>query len=178
MERNDSDSVGGNAANEAAGANEFSGSGSDDRNFDFSGTAGSTEGQGAKERAKAALSNAGDKLADVGSGLRDKAGVARDRLVVALETGADRLRERGSGATLAGATAEGSTVPVTSDGKMGQVTDKVATGMQATADWLKEADVADIKSGIERQVKEHPGRTLLIAAGLGYLIGRAFRNNQ
>ena len=31
---------------------------------------------------------------------------------------------------------------------------------------------------LEKQVKEHPGRTLLIAAGLGYLIGKAFRNNK
>jgi len=29
---------------------------------------------------------------------------------------------------------------------------------------------------MEREVKEHPGRTLLIAVGLGYLIGKAFRN--
>jgi hypothetical protein len=30
--------------------------------------------------------------------------------------------------------------------------------------------------GIEQQVKEHPGRTLLIAAGLGYLLGKALRH--
>jgi hypothetical protein len=29
--------------------------------------------------------------------------------------------------------------------------------------------------GVERQVKEHPGRTLLVALGLGYLLGRAVR---
>jgi ElaB/YqjD/DUF883 family membrane-anchored ribosome-binding protein len=32
-----------------------------------------------------------------------------------------------------------------------------------------------MKHGIEQQVRDHPGRTLLIAAGLGYLIGKAFR---
>ena len=37
------------------------------------------------------------------------------------------------------------------------------------------ADLDSLKSGIERQVKEHPGRTLLIAAGLGYLLGKAVR---
>jgi hypothetical protein len=50
--------------------------------------------------------------------------------------------------------------------------------MEATADWLRDADIDGIKTGIERQVKEHPGRTLLIAAGLGYLIGRAFRGDR
>lgn len=47
--------------------------------------------------------------------------------------------------------------------------------MQATADFLRDADLQGMKTGIERQVKEHPGRTLLIAAGLGYILGRAFR---
>jgi hypothetical protein len=58
------------------------------------------------------------------------------------------------------------------------VSDKVAAGMDASAEWLRDADLDSIKVGLERQVKEHPGRTLLIAAGLGYLIGRAFRSNQ
>ena len=52
---------------------------------------------------------------------------------------------------------------------------QVAGGMQATADWLREADLDTMRAGVERQVKEHPGRTLLIAVGLGYLLGKAFR---
>jgi hypothetical protein len=47
--------------------------------------------------------------------------------------------------------------------------------MQSTADWLRDADIDGLKSGLERQIKEHPGRTLLMAAGLGYLLGKAFR---
>jgi hypothetical protein len=47
--------------------------------------------------------------------------------------------------------------------------------MQATADWLRDADLDNLRSGLERQVKEHPGRTLLLAVGLGYLVGKAFR---
>jgi hypothetical protein len=43
---------------------------------------------------------------------------------------------------------------------------------------LRDADIESLKAGLERQVKEHPGRTLLIAAGLGYLIGRAFRSSN
>jgi hypothetical protein len=47
--------------------------------------------------------------------------------------------------------------------------------MQATADWLRDADIDNLREGVERQVKEHPGRTLLVAVGLGYLLGKAFR---
>ena len=74
-------------------------------------------------------------------------------------------------------TADGSTA-IPADSKIAQVSDKVAGGMESTAEWLRDADLDSLKAGLENQVKEHPGRTLLIAAGLGYLIGRAFRSNQ
>jgi ElaB/YqjD/DUF883 family membrane-anchored ribosome-binding protein len=195
MERNDAGSEG-FAAGGQPNANEFSGSGSqssqasqssfETSDSQFSATDGgatstaSTTGpQGVRDRAKNFIGNAGDRLADVGSTARERVGTAKDKLANALESGADKLRERAhpAGVTLAGATAEGGSAAI-SDGRVAQVSDKVAGGMQASADWLREADLDGIKSGIETQVKEHPGRTLLIAAGLGYLIGRAFRNNQ
>lgn len=175
MERND----GNLGATGQGDANEFSGSGSTqqpDTSFDFNGTTGAGDkAANVADRAAGAANAAGQRLADVGSGLRDKAGTARNKLVGALEAGADRLRERGQGsAQLAGATADGG-VALEGDNRLAQVSDKVAGGMQATADFLRDADLQGMKTGIERQVKEHPGRTLLIAAGLGYLLGRAFR---
>ena len=135
-------------------------------------------GQALSDRARDLAGNAQEKLADVGSTVRDKAGQAKNSLVGALEAGADRLRQRGQGsggsAQFATATGDGS-VGVADQGRLAPVADKVATGMQATADWLRDADLDSLKSGIERQVKEHPGRTLLIALGLGYVIGKAFR---
>ena len=102
----------------------------------------------------------------------------KNSLADALTSGADKLRHRGtsSGSTAqyAGATDAG-TVGVESDGRTTQVTNKVASGMDATADWLRDADLAGLRTSIEGQVKEHPGRTLLIAAGLGYLLGKALR---
>ncbi|HYC52812.1 MAG TPA: hypothetical protein VEB19_16985 [Gemmatimonadaceae bacterium] len=169
MERNDGNGLGDTGQTDA---NEFSGSGSTqqpDTTFDFNGTTGNT---GSGDRAKSAGAN---RVADVGAGLREKAGTAKNKLVGALEAGAERLRDRSQGgAQLAGATADAS-VAIEGDQRMTQVTDKVAGGMQATADFLRDADLQGMKMGIERQVKEHPGRTLLIAAGLGYILGRAFR---
>jgi ElaB/YqjD/DUF883 family membrane-anchored ribosome-binding protein len=140
-------------------------------------TGGSTDGQaaGIKDRARDMAGTAQEKLADVGSTVRDRAGNLKDTLADALETGADKLRSRGgSQGGLAGATGEGS-MALTDDGRATEVTNRVAGGMEATADWLRDADMDGIKTGIERQVKEHPGRTLLIAVGLGYLIGKALR---
>ena len=129
----------------------------------------------AKEKLADVGSNVKDKAADLGSSVREKAGTAKNSLADMLESGADKLRQRNqSGGTLAGATATGGTADVSSD-KVAQATDKLAGGMQATADWLREADLEGLRSGIETQVKEHPGRTLLIALGAGYLLGKAFR---
>ena len=134
--------------------------------------------QGLVDRARGFAGSAQEKLADVGSNVRERAGTMKNSLADALTSGADKLRQRGasSGSTAqyAGATDAGS-VAVESDGRTTQVTSKVATGMDATADWLRQADLAGLQKSIEGQVKEHPGRTLLIAAGLGYLLGKALR---
>jgi hypothetical protein len=142
-----------------------------------SGSAGSndTQSAGLKDRAMDMAGSAQDKLADVGSSVRDRAGNIKDTLADALETGADKLRSRTqSSGQLAGAGTSGSTA-IASDDRMTQVTDRVAGDMEATADWLRDADIDGLKMGLERQVKDHPGRTLLFAVGLGYLLGKALR---
>lgn len=145
---------------------------------------GSTDGgsadQGIGDRARNIAGSAQEKLADAGSTVRERAGHMKDSLADALDAGADKLRRRGAAGamgdsgTLAGATGAGSTA-IDSDGKMSQVTNRVAGGMSATADWLRDADLDGLKSGLERQVKDHPGRTLLVAVGVGYLLGKALR---
>jgi ElaB/YqjD/DUF883 family membrane-anchored ribosome-binding protein len=137
-----------------------------------------TDASGVADRAKNAASAAGEKLADVGSTVRDKAGNLKNTLADALESGAERLRERGAGGgQLAGASATGGASGMVSDetNRLAQTTNQLAGGLQASADWLRDADIDGLKSGIERQVKEHPGRSLAVAVGLGYLLGKAFR---
>jgi hypothetical protein len=129
---------------------------------------------GFADRARNLAGTAQERLADVGSQVRDRAGNLKETLAGALETGAEKLRQRGQSGTLGGATGTGS-LALENDGRVTEVTTRVATGMEATADWLRDADLDGMKAGIEKQVKEHPGRTLLIAVGLGYLIGKAFR---
>ncbi len=154
-----------------------SANGEREKAFDFSGTAASDQSN-LKDRARNAIGAAGDKLADVGSSVRERAGTAREKLADALESGASRLRDRASGGGgLAGATTQGSTA-IQGERKLTQASDRVASGMEKSADWLRQNDLESLKMGIESQVKEHPGRTLLIALGIGYLVGRAFRNHQ
>ena len=143
---------------------------------DVSGTS-SHDAGGMKERARDFAGSAQDRLADVGSSVRERASHMKDSLADALETGADKLRARASSGetgNLAGAT--GSASVALDDGRMTQMSGQVAGGMEKTADWLRDADLDGLRMGIEQQVKEHPGRTLLIAAGLGYLLGKALRH--
>lgn len=175
MERDSNDMLYGSSNGpEATGGSVSGGMGS-------SGTTGS-ESSGSTtdsmmDRAKDIAGNAQDKLADVGSSVRDKAGSAKNSLADVLESGADRLRQRAGSGQMAGATGAGS-VAMDGDNRVAQLSNRLASGMDATADWIRDADLDSMRSAIEGQVREHPGRTLLIAAGLGYLIGKAFRNNS
>jgi hypothetical protein len=139
----------------------------------FSNTEGSA---GLADRARNIAGSAQDKLADVGSSVRDRAGSMKDSLANALDSGADKLHNRasGSGDGLAAATSSGDVAM--SVGRMAQVSDMVVGGMHSAASWIRDADLGGLKSGVERQVREHPGRSLLAAVGLGYLIGKAFRD--
>jgi ElaB/YqjD/DUF883 family membrane-anchored ribosome-binding protein len=137
----------------------------------------STDASGMADRAKSAAGTAQEKLADVGASVRDRAGSLKNTIANALESSAERLRAQGAGGgQIAGVSATGGSTGMVGEGsRMGEATNQLAGGLQASADWLRDADLDGLKSGVERQVKEHPGRTLAVAVGLGYLLGKAFR---
>jgi hypothetical protein len=110
--------------------------------------------------------------------VRDKAGNLKTSLADALQSGAERLRQQGAGGgQFAGAAATGGSAGMVSTeaNRLADVSNQVAGGLQASADWLRDADLDGMKAGLERQVKDHPGRTLAVAVGLGYLLGKALR---
>lgn len=184
MERNDfspGDSAQNQSAGSTAGGFGNTGNTSGSQGYgagtaDQSSTGTTNDSQGLTDRAKDIAGSAQEKLADVGSTVRERAGTMKDSLADALESGADRLRQRAGSqsGSLAGSTGSGS-MAIANDGRMAQVGDKVASGMDATAQWLRDADLDGLKTSIEHQVKEHPGRTLLMAVGVGYLLGKALR---
>jgi hypothetical protein len=137
----------------------------------------STDAAGLADRAKNAASTAGEKLSDVGTSVRERAGGLKQTLADALESGAEKLRKQGAGGgQIAGSAATGGSTTMVGEGsRISEATNQLAGGLQASADWLRDADLDGLKSGVERQVKEHPGRTLAVAVGLGYLLGKAFK---
>ena len=134
------------------------------------GLGGASESGAAQGRAEMAR----EKLGEAGTKARDMKSKLEQTLADRLEAGAKSLRERGtSGAgSMTPAYAGGSASASTADGGTARPQENVAKGMQATADWLRNGD---LKSTIETQARTNPARTLLVALGVGYLLGKAIR---
>jgi hypothetical protein len=112
------------------------------------------------------------RMKSVATSVKQKASTIPAMLADGLEAGAEALRQRQPSPN---ATTPGTSVAVASDSSIDAVTDTLATGMQSSADWIRDADLDKLKSGVEKQVKEHPARSLLVALGAGYLIGKILR---
>jgi hypothetical protein len=116
----------------------------------------------------------GSRVKNVASSVKDKATALPSMIADGLEAGAQALRQRRPSPTAVSTAADGSTA-ISQDPSLVAVTDSIASGMQSSADWIRDADLDKLKQGVEQQVKEHPARTLLVALGAGYLIGKALR---
>jgi hypothetical protein len=115
----------------------------------------------------------GKRVKSAASSAKEKASTIPAILADGLQAGAEALRQRRPST---GTSTGGPSVAVTTtDSSIAAVTDTLATGMQSSADWLRDADLDKLKEGVEKQVKEHPARSLLVALGAGYLIGKALR---
>ena len=115
------------------------------------------------------------RVKSIASSVKQRASTIPALLADGLEAGAEKLRQQRVSVSAESAATPGSSVTVTNDSSITAVTDTLASGMQSSAEWLRDADLDKLKSGVEKQVKEHPARSLLVALGAGYLIGKALR---
>jgi hypothetical protein len=134
-----------------------------------------------KETAK---SNAGTDQSDIDQGgvsgrvkgvaasLKKQASGIPALLADGLEAGAEALRQQRRRTSR---TEPGTSVVLGRESAITELTDTLAVGMKSSADWIRDADIDKLKDGVEEQVKKHPGRSLLVALGAGYLLGKVFR---
>ncbi len=105
-----------------------------------------------------------------GTSLKVRAAGIPARLADGLQAGANAIRQRRSAAST------GSSVnAIVNDPAIAAVSDSLATGMQSGAEWLRDADLDKLKDGVEKQVKQHPARSLFVALGAGFLLGKILR---
>jgi hypothetical protein len=113
-----------------------------------------------------------DKLEETAETLSERAVQLKTQLADKLATGASTIRQRSSD------TAKIDDAIAATKEKVAGAGDRVASGMEKSAEWLRDTNMSTIKQGLARQVKENPGRTLLIAGAIGYLLGRAFKGKD
>lgn len=152
-----------------AGSSEFGASGSSS-----SDTSGASSGSTADVsfRGNTGGSSSSGASANTG-GMGGSAGL-KNTIADRLEAGAEMVRSKGGNMSLSGAAGDGS-IGLGEEGRLAHMGGVVADSMKAAASWVREADIDGIKEGLEKQVKEHPARSLLVAVGVGYLLGKAFR---
>ncbi|MEP7065501.1 MAG: hypothetical protein ABI889_05675 [Gemmatimonadota bacterium] len=113
-----------------------------------------------------------DKFAESAASVRERAVQMKTQLADKLETGAGRLRQRTTN------TRKFDDAVATTKQRVVDTSDRLATGMERGADWLRNANMNSFQDDLGRQVRQNPGRTLLIAGAIGYLLGRAFKGKD
>jgi ElaB/YqjD/DUF883 family membrane-anchored ribosome-binding protein len=119
-----------------------------------------------------AISEVHDEIDQSAESIRERAVQLKTQLADKLETGAGRLRQRATD------TAKIDDAIAMTKEKVADASDRVASGMERSAEWLRSANLSAAQQRLERQVRENPGRALLIAGAIGYLLGRAFKGKS
>jgi len=127
------------------------------------GDAVSDTAQNVKEKVVGAASTTKQKVSESARQATDKIDEKRAPAADALESAASTIHEKAE--DLPG----GETVK--------NVAHSAAEKLEATAGYIREHDVRTMMSDVEEIVKRNPGPSLLIAAAIGFLIGRAFRED-
>jgi hypothetical protein len=100
--------------------------------------------------------------------VRGKTGNMQAGLADLLESSARAIRSRGPSA----ADAAGGAVGDGAAERLAQTSEATADVLERGAMWLRENDLSDIEGRITGQLERHPARTLLVAAGIGFLLSR------
>jgi ElaB/YqjD/DUF883 family membrane-anchored ribosome-binding protein len=119
--------------------------------------------RGAKESISDAAMNAKEKAEQLGRSAAKKIDESRGPAASSLESAAAALRDKAQ--TLPGGE------------KIADVAHSAADKLEATADYVKRHDTKQMAADVESMVRRHPGRSLMIAAAIGFLFGRAFQKD-
>jgi hypothetical protein len=125
--------------------------------------AGSSMGQKAQEtaanvgqKAKDMAGNVAEKAQNVASNVAEKAGDAISSVGSGMTSLAGTIREKGP-----------------QSGMLGSATSKVASGLQASGEYLREHRVGDMVNDLTGVIRRYPLQALLVGFGVGFLMARA-----
>jgi ElaB/YqjD/DUF883 family membrane-anchored ribosome-binding protein len=116
-----------------------------------------------KERMTETANAARQKVSDAGRQATDKIDEKRGPAADALESAASTIHQRAE--------------DLPGGENVRSVAHSAAEKLESTAGYIREHDVRSMLLDVEGIVKRNPGPSLLIAAAIGFLIGRAFRED-
>jgi ElaB/YqjD/DUF883 family membrane-anchored ribosome-binding protein len=110
------------------------------------------------------VGKAKEKAEEYGKAVQNKIDETRAPAADSLQSAASKLHE----------TAEG----LPGGEKVTSLAHATADKIQATAEYVRDHDVKAMMTDVEHVVRRHPGQSLLIAAAVGFLLGRAFKSED
>lgn len=105
-----------------------------------------------------------DKVSELGRTAADKVDENRGAAAGGLEQAASALHDKAE--SLPGGE------------KVSSLAHATAEKLNSTAEYVREHDVKRMMADVETLVKNNPGPSLLAAAAIGFLVGRAFSSND
>jgi ElaB/YqjD/DUF883 family membrane-anchored ribosome-binding protein len=118
----------------------------------------------ATEKASEAASQVKDKVSDLGQTAIDKIDENRSAAASGLKSAASALHKNAE--NLPGGE------------KVTSLAHSAADNLSSTAEYVRDHDVKSMMADVEQLVKKNPGPSLLAAAVVGFLVGRAFSSND
>ena len=131
----------------------------------------------AKNRVSDAIRGTSDTVGEIGAELSERVSRMKDRVSSIARTAADTVDSRRA-TTAAGLEAAASTLHDRAErlpggDKLSDVAHAAADRLSTTADYVRTHDVNRMKTDVKTLVKNNPGPSLLVAAAVGFLLGRA-----
>lgn len=99
------------------------------------------------------------KAGDMAGKAQGRADEGMDKAADAMDRGADMLRERGN----------------QQGGTMGNVAGTAADAMESAGSYLHDANTGEMMDQLESYIRKNPTQSLLIAAGVGFVLAKAFK---
>ena len=122
------------------------------------------EADSVSEKMSNAAGQVKDKVSDLGHTAADKIDKNRSAAAGGIEKAASALHEKAD--SLPGGE------------KVTSIAHAAADKLNSTAEYVREHDVNKMMDDVEIVVKNNPGRSLLVAGAIGFLVGRAFATND
>jgi len=116
----------------------------------------------AQEKASQAMDTAKEKAGQVAEQASAKADVGIDKAAGGLDQAADMLRQKGEQMGGQGSAAS-------------SIATQAATRLDAASQYLKDKDTDQLMTDLEDLVRRKPTQTLLVAAGVGFLLSKVVR---